>query len=225
MIQRPFYHFEPTHGPLWHFCARRREPVEESDGSAEVGRALVRVALSHLEIGVTEKLAHVVEARPAHHRVARPHVSEVTKPEALDPRLLAGRCEGRADLAPGRAIAGLEHEAAAVLKIQLAAHQRVVDRLVDRDAARLAAWKGIAGPAPREGAIRELPMPARSVYRASIRRSTSPRSFKIVCPTPSASTVVITSETMARRIGSSCARRSCGRSAGQTACISRSARW
>ena len=92
-------------GQLWHFCARRREPVEESDGSAEVGRGQVRVALSHLEIGVTEKLA--------------------------------------------------------VLEIQLEAHQRVVDRLVDRDAARLAAWKGIAGPAPREGAIRELPRPAR----------------------------------------------------------------
>ena len=102
-------------GQLWHFCARRREPVEESDGSAEVGRGQVRVALSHLEIGVTEKLAHVVEAR-------------------------------RGD---------------AVLKIQLEAHQRVVDRLVDRDAARLAAWKGIAGPAPREGAIREPPRPAR----------------------------------------------------------------
>lgn len=43
-----------------------REPVEAIHGSAEMGRAEVRIALRHLEIGMPEELLHVLETRPPH---------------------------------------------------------------------------------------------------------------------------------------------------------------
>jgi hypothetical protein len=105
---------------------------------------------------MAEDLLHVLQARPAHHEVARGRVAEVMEPAGHDPGAREGRLEGRADLAPAPIVAAREEPPAPPLSVQFQCDQGLVDRAPDRDAPRLATPR-LEERDPRRREINPLP--------------------------------------------------------------------